>query len=70
MNYYQEFWRTYLLNEMMISKIKEFSNENKVLSTKINDLEVRPLTPAPLFGIAMGLRGQTIGARVRVCVCA
>jgi hypothetical protein len=32
MNYYQEFWRTYLINEMMISKIKEFSQENKMLA--------------------------------------
>jgi len=40
MNYYQEFWRTYLMNEMMISKIKEFSSENKLLDVKIVELEV------------------------------
>jgi len=38
-NYYQEFWKTYLLNEMMITKIKEFTGENKILGSKINELE-------------------------------
>ncbi|KAL4430431.1 hypothetical protein ABPG74_013281 [Tetrahymena malaccensis] len=38
-NYYQEFWRTYLMNEMMIAKIKEFSSENKLLDNKIQELE-------------------------------
>jgi len=40
LNYYQEFWRTYLMNEMMISKIKEFSSDNKLLDVKIVELEV------------------------------
>ena len=27
-NYYQEFWKTYLMNEMMIAKINELSSDN------------------------------------------
>ncbi|KRX03670.1 hypothetical protein PPERSA_04222 [Pseudocohnilembus persalinus] len=38
-NYYHQFWHTYLLNEMMISKIKDFSGENKLLSQKISELD-------------------------------
>ena len=40
MNYYEEFWRTYLLNEMLINKIKDFSGENKILGSKIENLDV------------------------------
>ncbi|EGR30875.1 zinc c2h2 type family protein, putative [Ichthyophthirius multifiliis] len=39
-NYYQEFWKTYLMNEMMISKINELSTDNQVLDSKLNELEV------------------------------
>lgn len=37
--YYQEFWKVYLLNEIMISKIKDYSVTNKQISTEINQLE-------------------------------
>ena len=30
--YYQEFWKVYLINEIMISKIKEYSVSNKTLT--------------------------------------
>lgn len=33
--YYQEFWKVYLINEIMISKIKEYSVSNKSLTTQI-----------------------------------
>jgi len=39
LNYYHEFWRTYLLNEMLINKIKENASENKVLGSKICELD-------------------------------
>lgn len=39
--YYQEFWKVYLINEIMISKIKEYSVSNKSLTTQIEELEVR-----------------------------
>ena len=38
--YYQEFWKVYLINEIMISKIKEYSVSNKSLTTQIEELEV------------------------------
>ena len=38
--YYQEFWKVYLINEIMISKIKEYSVANKTLTKEIGDLEV------------------------------
>lgn len=37
--YYQEFWKVYLLNEIMISKIKDYSVTNKQISTEIQTLE-------------------------------
>ncbi len=36
--YYQEFWKVYLINEIMISKIKEYSVSNKSLTTQIEEL--------------------------------
>jgi len=42
MCYYQEFWKVYLINEIMISKIKEYSVLNKSLITQIDELEVNP----------------------------
>jgi hypothetical protein len=41
MCYYQEFWKVYLINEIMISKIKEYSVSNKALTAQIEELEVR-----------------------------
>jgi hypothetical protein len=38
--YYQEFWKVYLINEIMISKIKEYSVGNKALIKEIDELEV------------------------------
>ena len=35
MCYYQEFWKVYLLNEIMISKIKEYSEGNKILVKEV-----------------------------------
>jgi hypothetical protein len=40
MCYYQEFWKIYLMNEIMISKIKDYSVSNKEISGKIEELEV------------------------------
>jgi hypothetical protein len=40
MCYYQEFWKVYLINEIMISKIKEYSVSNKALTTQVEELEV------------------------------
>ena len=37
--YYQEFWKVYLLNEIMISKIKDYSIQNKLLHKDINELD-------------------------------
>lgn len=37
--YYQEFWKVYLLNEIMISKIKDYSIQNKQLHKDINELD-------------------------------
>ena len=36
--YYQEFWKVYLINEIMISKIKEYSVGNKALTKEIDEL--------------------------------
>lgn len=33
--YYQEFWKVYLLNEIMISKIKDYSSGNKILHKEV-----------------------------------
>jgi len=37
--YYQEFWKVYLLNEIMIAKIKEYSDGNKILVKEVQELE-------------------------------
>ena len=37
--YYQEFWKVYLLNEIMITKIKDYSINNKQLHNDINELD-------------------------------
>jgi hypothetical protein len=37
--YYQEFWKVYLINEIMISKIKEYSVANRSLTTEVEELE-------------------------------
>jgi hypothetical protein len=39
MCYYQEFWKVYLLNEIMISKIKDYSVTNKKVAAEIQILE-------------------------------
>lgn len=39
MCYYQEFWKVYLINEIMISKIKEYSVANRTLTGEIDELE-------------------------------
>jgi len=36
--YYQEFWKVYLLNEIMISKIKDYSIQNKQLTKDVSEL--------------------------------
>ena len=36
--YYQEFWKVYLLNEIMISKIKDYSIQNKQLTKDVLEL--------------------------------
>lgn len=36
--YYQEFWKVYLLNEIMITKIKDYSIQNKQLSKDVQEL--------------------------------
>ena len=38
MCYYQGFWKVYLLNEIMISKIKEYSEANKILVKDVQEL--------------------------------
>lgn len=40
MCYYQEFWKVYLFNEIMISKIKDYSVTNKDLTGQVDELEV------------------------------
>ena len=37
--YYQEFWKVYLLNEIMISKIKDYSVTNKQIASELQQLE-------------------------------
>lgn len=37
--YYQEFWKVYVLNEIMIAKIKDYSSGNKLLQKEVHDLE-------------------------------
>ena len=50
--YYQEFWKVYLLNEILISKVKDFSGVNKQLHADIDDVEVQ----LPIYtGIAKGV---------------
>jgi hypothetical protein len=36
--YYQEFWKVYVLNEIMISKIKDYSVGNKILVKEVQEL--------------------------------
>lgn len=36
--YYQEFWKVYLLNEIMISKVKDYSIQNKQLVRDVSEL--------------------------------
>lgn len=36
--YYQEFWKVYLLNEIMITKIKDYSIQNKQFSKDVQEL--------------------------------
>lgn len=38
--YYQEFWKVYLMNEIMISKIRDYSVSNKEIVVQIDELEV------------------------------
>lgn len=38
--YYQEFWKIFLLNEILISQVKDFSSLNKTLTIDINEIEV------------------------------
>eukprot|EP01016_Furgasonia_blochmanni_P014443 TRINITY_DN1756_c0_g1_i9.p1 TRINITY_DN1756_c0_g1~~TRINITY_DN1756_c0_g1_i9.p1 ORF type:complete len:282 (+),score=38.69 TRINITY_DN1756_c0_g1_i9:66-911(+) len=38
-NYYQEFWRMYLHNELLIQKMKEFSQDTKLIQEKISRYE-------------------------------
>eukprot|EP01015_Nassula_variabilis_P019166 TRINITY_DN3205_c0_g1_i2.p1 TRINITY_DN3205_c0_g1~~TRINITY_DN3205_c0_g1_i2.p1 ORF type:complete len:216 (+),score=3.77 TRINITY_DN3205_c0_g1_i2:213-860(+) len=38
-NYYQEFWRTYLHNELLISKMKDYSMETREIQAKIHRYE-------------------------------
>lgn len=40
LNYYQEFWRMYLQNEVTITKLKELSQQNKETQNHISALEV------------------------------
>ncbi len=37
--YYQEFWKVYLLNEIIISKIKDYSVTNKQIASEMQQLE-------------------------------
>jgi hypothetical protein len=37
--YYQEFWKVYVLNEIIISKIKDYSVGNKILLKDVQELE-------------------------------
>ena len=39
-NYYQEFWKIYLHNEILIGEMKEYANEIKNLKSKIAHTEV------------------------------
>lgn len=39
LNYYQEFWRLYLQNEVVIGKIRETSFENKEIQVQVNRLK-------------------------------
>lgn len=39
-NYYQEFWKIYLHNEIMIGEMKEHANEIKGIKGKISHTEV------------------------------
>jgi len=39
-NYFQEFWRTYLINEIMIQKLKHFTEQNIGLNDLVSNLEV------------------------------
>ena len=41
-NYYQEFWKIYLHNEILIGEMKEYANEIKNLKSKIAHTEVNP----------------------------
>lgn len=40
-NYYQEFWKIYLHNEILIGEMKEQANEIKNLKSKISHTEVK-----------------------------
>jgi len=42
-NYYQEFWKIYLHNEILIGEMKEYANEIKNLKNKIAHTEVNHL---------------------------
>lgn len=50
--YYQEFWKVYLLNEILIAKVKDFSGVNKQLHADIDDIEVMKL---PIAGTPEGV---------------
>ena len=39
-NYYHEFWKMYLQNEVLISQMKEYVTQTKDIQTRINELEV------------------------------
>ena len=39
-NYYQEFWKIYLHNEVMIAEMREFVEEIKQIKLKIQQTEV------------------------------
>lgn len=37
--FYQEFWKVYLLSEIMIAKIKDYSIQNKQINKDVLELE-------------------------------
>jgi hypothetical protein len=41
MSYYEQFWKTYLINEMIILKAKELTVRNKELNSVIANVEVQ-----------------------------